>query len=68
MNKTATNPATGNTIAFMGGEWEYEQACQYDDEAQAEYEYEQEQLAKGVDPWTGETVLTVKTEKGWVRV
>lgn len=66
MNKTAINPTTGNTITYAGGEHEYEAACDYDCAAQAEYAYEQEQLAQGIDPWTGEAIKTVKMEKGWV--
>jgi hypothetical protein len=66
MNKAAINPATGNTINFRGGEWEYEQACDNDSAAQSEYAYEQEMLAKGIDPWTGDSIKTIKMEKGWV--
>lgn len=64
--KNAVNPVTGNTIAFRGGEYEYEQACDNDSAAQSEYAYEQEMLAQGIDPWTGDSIKTVKTEKGWV--
>ena len=66
MNKTAINTTTGNTITFAGGEHEYEVACDYDTAAQAEYDYEQECLSQGIDPWTRETIKTVKTVKGWV--
>lgn len=66
MQKIGTNPNTGNSVVFSGGEGEWEEACQYDDQMQAEYEYEQAELAQGRDPWTGEQIKTVKTEKGWM--
>lgn len=47
MQKIGTNPNTGNSVVFSGGEGEWEKACQYDDEMQAEYEYQQ----KIVDDW-----------------
>lgn len=51
MQKIGTNPNTGNSVVFDGGEWEWEQACQYDDEMQREYDYEMACHAVGVMPY-----------------